>query len=389
MDIVVREEEGCKRILEINAPSSIVEGEMERLLNSYRSQVTFPGFRKGKAPLQIVKKKYWGTIQKEAIESSIPKIYREALQKKGLIPITQATIEKVDYQPPEFGFKATFEILPTPPVENYKGIPLVKRRKKIGTKEVEERLFKLRELNAVFKTVQREAREGDYLILDYKPVEEEGRVETDTGGRDPQARSKSGRTTNFALTLKKGEKFFEDLLGARPKETREIRGEGGEVFQVTVKEVKERELPEEDEELAKDLGARDLKDLNEKIEKDLEVEEEERVRVELERELIEELIRRTPFEVPVSVLEGVENRDLALFQAKRTILLNQVAEKEGIEVTEKEVQSALGRPEAGEEEKRRLRATLRREKTLHFLLDEALVDKEKDSFWGKWKKFKI
>ena len=95
MDIVVREEEGCKRILEINAPSSIVEGEMERLLNSYRSQVTFPGFRKGKAPLQIVKKKYWGTIQKEAIESSIPKIYREALQKKGLIPITQATIEKV------------------------------------------------------------------------------------------------------------------------------------------------------------------------------------------------------------------------------------------------------------------------------------------------------
>ena len=265
----------------------------------------------------------------------------------------------------------------------------MKRRKKIGTKEVEERLFKLRELNAVFKTVQREAREGDYLILDYKPVEEEGRVETDTGGRDPQAKSKSGRTTNFALTLKKGEKFFEDLLGARPKETREIRGEGGEVFQVTVKEVKERELPEEDEELAKDLGARDLKDLNEKIEKDLGVEEEERVRVELERELIEELIRRTPFEVPVSVLEGVENRDLALFQAKRTILLNQVAEKEGIEVTEKEVQSAMGRPEASEEEKRRLRATLRREKTLHFLLDEAQVEEEKDSFWGKWKtKFK-
>jgi trigger factor len=310
-------------------------------------------------------------LQKEALENIIPKIYKEAIQKKNFIPVTQASIEKINYQPPEFGFQASFEVLPTPQVENYKDIPVEKRRIKIGTMDVEDRLNKLRELNAVYHGVKREAQEGDYIIFDYEQIRGE------RGKSLPQA-------SNYALTLKQGEKYFEDLLGAKAGDVREVGDANGESYRVTIKEIKERELPLLDDELAKDLGTNNLNELKEKIKIDLDTEEDEKMMMEMERQVMEEIIQRNPFDVPESFLEGAKDRDLAVYQTKRAILLNQIAEKEEISVNDEELQEAIDGSNASEEEKKDIRSHLRKKKTVEFLLNQAQTKKEKESKLKKW-----
>jgi trigger factor len=371
MDIVVKEEEGCKRVLEIKAPSSLIENEIVRLLNNYKTRMSVPGFRKGKVPLDMVKKKLGDTLQKEALENIIPKIYKEAIQKKNFIPVTQASIEKINYEPPDFGFQASFEVLPAPEVENYKDIPVEKRRIKIGTKEVEDRLSKLRELNAVYNGVKREAQEGDYIIFDYEQI----------GG---EMGKPSQQASNYALTLKQGEKYFEDLLGAKAGDVREVGDTDGESYRVTIKEIKERELPLLDDEFAKDLGVNDLKELEEKIKIDLKKEEDEKIKMEMERKVIEEIIQRNPFDVPESFLEGAKDRDLAIYQTKRIILLNQIADKEEITVNDEELLEATDGSNASEEEKKEIRSHLRKKKTVDFLLNQVQIKKEKDSKLKRW-----
>ena len=105
---------------------------------------------------------------------------------------------------------------------------------------------------------------------------------------------------------------------------------------------------------------------------------------ELERQLTEALILENPFDLPESLLEGSENSELAAFQMKKMILLNRIAEMEGIEVKEEEIEAESNGSKLTDGVRRDLRMNLRRRKTIDFLLREAEVSEPEKGIWKRW-----
>jgi trigger factor len=425
MKVEVEERPGCRRVLSVEVPAQEAEGRLEAMLDEMRKDVTIPGFRKGKVSTRDLRGFLGPAIKDEFLRKVLPQVYDEALGRADLHPVSAPDISDVEYTPGfPFRFKAEVDVRPNVDPSDYRGLRAVRRLHVVDERDVEEAVQYLRIRRAAYTPVEREAREGDFVDVSLdEPAEGSSTGATESETRGPRE-----------LTLELGSdatppEFHRALLGARagdamtvampsPVDRADASGGGKERrFEVRVLRVQERNLPALDDAFAQEaLAVPDLDHLRQRIRLDLEAEDFRRANDDVREALLDDLVRRNPLEVPASLVEGylarllerareekpglapeeeAEIRDRYRPRVERQLridfLLEAVGRKEGITVTDAEVEAEIARIAATErKEPAEVKAILRKNgeigrltdhlftrKVLAFLSEAARVETEK------------
>ncbi len=277
MKVSVEKPSSYQRVLTIEVPSETVDAEIENIYSRIDKTATHPGFRKGKVPRKIIEKKFGKSVRLEAVESTVSSSLKKALEEQKLTPLTDPDFDDVKFEDEgPLSFKATIEIEPTVELGDYKELELKCPKAEVTDEDVARVLERLRLNNAKYTPAERSVEKGDIVIIDFEGFKDGKPV-------------KGVKAENFPLEVGSnvfGEDFENELVGAGkdnkkqitvayPEDFRTKELAGKEItFAVTVKDVKVRQLPDLDDDFAKDLGEYDTLDklkqhVRENLEKDL------------------------------------------------------------------------------------------------------------------------
>jgi trigger factor len=369
----------CKKLLRVEVPAEKVNATFDEVAGLYQKQASLPGFRAGKAPRHLVVKSFDGRIQEETRKRLFDESYREATQEQKLRVIVTINVEELSFgrgQP--FSYTVTLEHAPEFPLPSYKGLKARRELANASDADVERALNILRDQQAKFDDVQREAATGDAVVVNYvgtcegKPITEFNASATSLAGKQ-----------NTWILIGEGQfipGFTEQLVGTKAGDKRtvtltfpaefvisEVAGKAG-VFEVEILGVKEKALPVVDDEFAKGFGAENTAQLLEGIRRDLQNELDFRVKRSVRDQLLKQLLEPVSFELPESVVasetrnliynivnenqrrgvakEIIEGKKDEIFQSANTsakdrvkaaFILNQIAQAEKISVDQKEL----------------------------------------------------
>lgn len=369
--------EGCKHSLDIEVPVADVEKETERVAADLQKKVRLPGFRPGKAPLTIVKSKFAGEIQQDVVESLVPRFFHDAAEKDGLQVVGRPNIVDLHFHAGEpLKFKAEFEIAPTFDLGEYRGITIPYAEPEVTDTDIDERINSIREQKAEYVNEDpRPLVDGDYAVVSLESL----------SGVEP-------KISQDEMMMKIGDEatlaaFTENLRGASPEDVREFditypedydreQLAGKTVrFKATVKAVRRKELPELNDEFAKDLGDfQTLDEFKETVRKTIFREREHQAQEAAKHDIIDKLVDAHDFPVPEAYInrqiemnvqnqlqqlsmQGMDPRNLKLDWSKvkeaqspraardvrASLILDKVAEREAIGATQEEVDAEVGR----------------------------------------------
>jgi trigger factor len=354
-----------------------IDKYLDRAYNRLVKRVSVPGFRKGKAPRDILERHIGkDTLFQEALEDLIPKAYKEALDEQNIDAIGQPQFELIKTEP--LIFKAVVPLKPTVELGDYKQIKVESKPVKIIKKDVDATIEQLREQQAVLLPVDRPVQLGDVVTIDVEgeregeqfPIRKDIVYEASKDSRLPLP----GFAEKLEGVSRSEDKSFV-LSYPADYEMKELAGKE-HAFKVTVKEIKEKKLPEVDDEFAKILGKDDLASLRQQIQSNLKTRAEERARAEFEQAGIDKLIEISQVEYPPVLVEreidrllneearhfaegvaGLENylrtlnktmddhreelRPMASKRVVRSLVLDKLAELEKIEVKDSEIDAEV------------------------------------------------
>jgi trigger factor len=421
MKVAVENISPVKKKLNIEIAPDYVAKEMDKAISDVAKKARIPGFRPGKAPKAIVEKHYGEEVRTEVMNRLISDSYLRALQEHNLSPVDVPAIDNVSSlaKGSPLSFTATVEVRPNIELGAYDGIEVKEKDITVSDEEVSQTIDRLREMYAQLEVVEgRQLEKNDTAVIDFEGYREGKLID---GAKASEYMLALG--TN---TLIPG--FEDQLVGMNKGETREIRvtfpadynnkdlaGKDA-TFKVTLKEIKKKILPELNDEFAKDIGGnKSVDELKEGIKKDLEARKRDGLASAQREELLSKLEDAHTFDVPPGMVERElkamarqqatrmarqgrdvksfdiskfreENRALAEKRIKGLLILDAIAEKEKVEVSEQEVSSALavmartsGQPveaikkyyESLDGGLDNLRSSLIQEKTLGLLLSRA------------------
>jgi trigger factor len=367
--------------VDVEVPTDAIEQELQSAASAIGREMRVPGFRKGKVPPQVVIRQVGRqAVLDEAVRRALPGWYEQALHDAGIAAVGDPKVDLADL--PERGSPLAFTIevgvVPEAQLGDYKGVEAGRREPEVAGDEVDAELERLRESLASLETVERAAEDGDFLVLDF------------TGTVDGEA-FEGGEARGYLLELGSGRLIpgFEDQLrGAQGGEERKVEvtfpgdyaGEhlaGREaVFDVQVKEVKEKRLPELDDDFAVQAGYDTLQELRDEIAARLREAEERSIEGEFREAAVDAVVATAKLDVPQELVhekahemwhrtarrlaaQGVDPRrylelsgkaeeDLvkeaepdAELALKREAVLSAIVRQEGIEVSDEEVEEAL------------------------------------------------
>ncbi len=280
--------------VEVQVPAGEVEGRLEQRARQLGRELKLPGFRRGKVPAQLVIQRLGReAILEEAVREALSSWYSRAIEAAGIVPVGDPELDLGELPEKGQGLRFTVEIgvLPNAKLGEYAGLEVPRREPAAAEEQVEQQVQGMRERLARLETAERAAEQGDYVVIDYigsravDAPEGGARLEPFAGGE--------GRDQLIELgggNLIPG--FEEALIGASAGEARtveltfpadygasELAGRDA-TFEVTVKEVKRKELPELDEDFAIDAGFDDLEELREDVRSQLVQADEERIEQE-------------------------------------------------------------------------------------------------------------
>jgi trigger factor len=315
MKVTINELNSVKRGMEVEIPPEVVATEMEKAYETYRRSARIPGFRKGKIPLSIVKQRYGKQVEGEVLSNLIEEFAHRALDEKKIQPVHQPVLDQYDYRQGEpLVFRTTFEVKPTLEIRDYRGIPVSRREVAVTDAMVEESLQALRERVAKYSTLaERKAENGDVLV---------GTL----SGRFVEGKGKD--FTGEAVTMRVGSDdnhpdFNAALLGLAAGETRTfdvkypddypsgvLAGRRVE-YSLAAREVKIREVPALDDELAKELGEfQSMEELRKHVREELLRRETAAAEAEAKDKILTILVDKHDFEVPDSLVEAQLDRQV-------------------------------------------------------------------------------
>ena len=291
----VTELEDSRVRLQVQVPAAEVEGSVERKARELGRQLKLPGFRRGKVPAPLVIQRVGReAVLEEAVRETIPSWYSDAIARAGIVPVGDPQLDLGELPPKGEALEFSIEIgvLPKATLGEYKGLEVGRREPLAADEQVEQEVQAVREQLARLHAAERPAAEGDFVVVDYvgSLVAGAGAAAADGAGSQEDAAAGAGERRLEAFAGGEGRDqlielgggnlipgFEEGLLGAAAGETRTIAlrfpdGYGNEQlagreasFEVTVKEVKVKELPALDDDLAVDAGFDDLEQLREDI----------------------------------------------------------------------------------------------------------------------------
>jgi trigger factor len=416
--------DGVNREISVEIPAEEVTRETEALVQKYQKVARLPGFRAGHVPPSIIRQRFKEDLKSDVVESLVPRYFRKEAEKQGLVPVSQPRVTDLHIHEGEpLRFKASFEIMPEIKVEGYKELRADHPEIGVKDEEVEEALNNVREQHATYTSVEgRPLQDGDF-------------AQASMDGRPKEAEDKTQPVHMDEVLIEIGGKntvpeFSDNLRGANAGETRQFEVKYPEdstekrlagktlVYTVNIQAIKEKHLPELNDDFAKELGEfTSVEQVRNQIRENMQAERKHDAEREAKDKLVNELVKRNEFEVPESLVDrqidlrlerglralaaqGMKmedlkkmdlprlragQRDQAVQDVKSSLLLDRIAELEKIDVGEDELNheiEALAQQTKQTSEAVRARLTqdggldrirnrIRSEKTLDFLYHQS------------------
>ena len=411
--------EGCKHSLEISVPVETVDTETERVVSSFQQRAKLPGFRPGKAPAGLVRKQFEGDIRQQVLEHLVPKFLDQELQKQDLKIVGTPDISDVHFHRGEpLRFKAEFEVFPEIELKDYQNLEVAYQDPQVTDDDIAKRIEEIRDQKADYSNVDpRPIQDGDYAVVS---------LESLSGTEQPVKQDEMMLHVGADDTLPA---FTENLRGMSPGEEKDFEVTYPEDygqpklagrtirFHVVVKGIRKKELPEVNDEFAKDLGDfRTVDELREELRKRMLAQREQEAQRAAKDKLVEKLVDAHEFPIPEAFIdrqvrnrieqtlhslaqEGIDaskiqldwqklkssQRDKALREVKASLILSRIAERETINATRDEVDKEVERLARQQREPfaavrlrfekdgtlGRIASHIQTEKTLNFLFEHA------------------
>jgi trigger factor len=370
--------------MRIEIEAQKVDETFDSITKDFQRQANLPGFRPGKAPREMVLRKYEKEILDEAKRKLISDSYKKAVDEKKLDVLGYPDIEEIQFARGQtLQFAATIETAPEFELPDYKGLPVKKEARKVTDEDMTKALDALRQQGVTFNTVERPAQNGDIAVVNYTGTSD-GKPITEIA---PTAQGLTEKK-NFWIELQPNSfitGFADQLVGAKAGDkktvtvdfpadfvTPQLQGKKG-VYDVEVVEVKEKILPALDEAFAKNFGAESMDKLREGVNRDLENELNFSQNKNVRNQIIRALMERVNFELPESAVaqqtrqvvhdivnenhkrgvsrDIIEQQKDQIFSAasqgakervKVAFLLQKIAERENIKVAQEEIAQRVG-----------------------------------------------
>ena len=250
----------CKREIELEIPAENVQKATEKVTRDLARIARIPGFRPGKAPVTLVRRRFADDIEGEVVQSLVPEYLEKSLDEQKLVPVTRPVVDKVEFKEGEpLKFRAVFEVLPEFELHDYKNLEIQVDAIEVGDDQVDKTIEELRERGAAFTPIEgRAAQDGDYALIKLTGTPE--------GGGEPVSGDNILCHIGAEETL---ESFTENLRGAQPGETKQFQAKypddypdqklAGKTYDysVEVQGLKEKKLPELNDEFAKEAARRE------------------------------------------------------------------------------------------------------------------------------------
>jgi trigger factor len=405
----------CKREIELEIPADNVQKAADKVTRDIARVARIPGFRPGKAPATLIKRRFASDIEGEVVQSLVPEYLRKALDEKNILPVTDPRVDKVEFKEGEpLKFHAVYEVLPEFELADYKDLTVQIEAIDVSDRQLDETIDEMRERGSSYVPVEgRAAKDGDYVQIKLKG--------TPQGGGDPIEADNVLCHIGTEETL---EVFTENLRGVTPGETKQFEAKypddypdenlKGKSYAYTaeVEGIKEKKLPELNDEFAKDMageqaGITTLEELRKRIRTDLDAAKEQRQNAQRREKILAELIKRNDFPVPESLVEnqmdvrlerqvrtlaaqGVDprainvdwvalrnrQRERAVDDVKAEIILDRIATVERIEATDEDVDKEIAHlAEHSGESVTALRARLTKQDALDRMKSKLRSDK--------------
>jgi trigger factor len=412
----------CRRELDLEIPADEVSKAMDRVTKEFAKVARIPGFRPGKAPMTLIRRRFADDIKGEVLQSLVPERVEKAVTEQKLTPVSQPQVEKLDFNDGQpLKFRAVFEVLPEFELGNYKDLQLEMPTMEVNDEDVTKTLEEMRERAAAFAPAEgRPVQDGDFVQLKLTGTPE--------GGGEPLQADSVLCHIGAEETMAP---FNENLRGVNigdhkdfdvpyPADYPDAKLAGNSYhYSVDVLGIKTKKLPDLNDDFAKDVSdATTLDELNKKIREGLEHQRDHKHKDLLREKVLAEIVKLHDFPVPQALVEhqmdvrlervvrslaqqGVDpravnidwvslrkrNEDRAKDDVKAELIVDRIATAENIDVTEEEVEHELehlaGHSNESAEAIRarltkqgtldRIKAKLRSDKTLDWLAQNAKI----------------
>jgi len=398
---------GARRRVKVEVDQAEWDRRLEELFKNVRQQATLPGFRKGKAPVSLLKKRYRDGAVNELVEKISGLIVRDYEADKNLVVYGTPLITGYDAEegkPVTISYE--MEIKPDIAPQNYTGVEVEAPEHNLEDNAVDTRLDEMREQAAVYDEVDRAWAAGDAAVIDYKVTDEKGKTLTHRSNEfveNPKASLQASVVT--ALEGKKAGESFDAEVGTNYK------------FTGTLKSVKEKKVPAINDDFAKDLGYADEAELRSKTREELEKLVQNARNDEAFEALTLKLVEAHEFDIPEALKQHVEKEmaetDMnylrstgfrpprlmniekpeeyskvlekdAVQRVKGFLLIDAIGKKENIEISDEDINKAL-EVEAAQAGRKpvAVRAALERNKQWARFLEQVRFEKIRDFLLSK------
>ena len=370
----------CTRELVIDVPAEEVSAAYRRVAGQYRKYAKIPGFRAGKVPESIIRRKFSTEIRKEVIDSLLPARFNQGVRDLNIQPVGQPQVTEMAVEDgAPLHVKAVFECLPGFSIEGYREVTVDKPGVAVTDEEFEQEIEHIRDSRSTMEPVEedRPLEDGDFAQISYQ-----GQIEGDAEAEPIQGEEAlveiGGKSTVEAFTTTlRGAKVGQELKAevVYPADYSEPKLAGKTVaYELSVKGIKKRNLPELNDEFAKEFGGyENLDDLKTRVREHLENRKRRSVESETKDRLLAAIAEKFSFPIPESLVQTqidarlerglralaaqgmdpaqmrkldfarlrVAQRDSAIAEVKTQILLDRIAGEENITVSEEEVDQEL------------------------------------------------
>jgi len=305
MKVEVQEREGLFKALTVEIQGDSVKEKIEDMYRQLQQTVQIQGFRKGKAPLWIIRAKYKDYVEEEVGKKVADETLQKALEEANLKPVADVFLEKVEVDEKEGKVKyvVSFEVAPEFELKEVENLKVEVPKIEFKEEYVKEELERLKEANAVWepKEENEPAEEGDMLVLEYE-VEEVG-GEGEKVKQETSVILGQGMLRPEVEEALKGKKVGEEVeLKDLPLYDREGKEIGKVNIKIKIKEIKRKVLPELNDEFAKELGYESLEDLKKRIEEDIKQKLEKLKEQVIEEKVADKLVEMHDFPIPQTLL---------------------------------------------------------------------------------------
>lgn len=366
-----------QKAVEVEIPASLLSAEASRVTNEFSRHAKVPGFRPGRIPASVVRNRFAKEIQEEVVTRVLGASFREVVQEKGLEPVGEPVLEHVDafVDGAPMKFRARFEVKPRIELGEYRGLEIEDPKIEVTDTDVEAMIERLRDQASVYRIEsERGLEEGDFAVIDIVSSGEGIETKTDSG------HFKAGEETPLP-------ELHDALRGRKAGDVASFDKEYGDDanqeawrgktihHDVTLKEIRVQERPEVNDEFAKSVGGWDsVEQMREAITADIRKHREMEAQRFRRTQIGERLLAGHEFEVPEALVEdelgkslnnyarylasqgvnletanldwrklGEEFRPEAVKRVKRGLILEAIAKKENMNVTDVEVDAEIRR----------------------------------------------